>query len=104
MKSCIYAIMLLCLTSVTQAQTGTFRKILNDRKSVDREVFYDQLLQFQKENVEFSNVYYQLGKVEEEIFSKTPGSKGRSLDTVAKSKVSREELTTQAFTTPLSAI
>ncbi|WP_462252524.1 hypothetical protein [Ekhidna sp.] len=50
-------------------QTGAFKKILNDRSTVDREVFYDQLIQFQKENVSFSNVYYQLGKLEQETFS-----------------------------------
>ena len=66
------------------AQTGAFKKILSDRATVDREVFFDQLAQFQKENVEFSNVYYQLGKVELEIFS--------SLDPIVDRVASRQRI------------
>ncbi len=69
MKKIFYASVLMLSGTLCLSQTGTFKKILNDRSTVDREVFYDQLIQFQKENVAFSNVYYQLGKVEQEIFA-----------------------------------
>lgn len=69
MKRTINTVILMILGIAGLAQTANFKKILNDRTSVDREVFYDQLIQFQKENVNFSNVYYQIGKVEQEIFA-----------------------------------
>ncbi|WP_425390277.1 hypothetical protein [Ekhidna sp.] len=66
-KHCIFLIFLIGTSAY--AQTGAFKKIMNDRATVNKEVFYDQLIQFQKENVEFSNVYYQLGKIELNIFT-----------------------------------
>lgn len=51
------------------AQSSAFKKILSEQSTVGREVFYDQLLQFQKENVDFCNVYYQLGKLEQDMFA-----------------------------------
>ena len=50
-------ILLLSFTS-TIAQTGAFKKILSEKSTVNKEVFYDQLIEFQKENVEFANVYF----------------------------------------------
>lgn len=46
------------------AQMGPYKKILSERATVNKEVFYDQLIEFQKEYVDFSNVYFQLGKLE----------------------------------------
>ncbi|MEP0985374.1 hypothetical protein [Ekhidna sp.] len=84
MKKAIHTLILMFVGSLCLAQTGAFKKILSDRSSVNREVFYDQLLQFQKENVDFSNVYYQLGKVEQEIFS--------SLDPIVDRIASRQRI------------
>lgn len=69
MKRAITATLLMCFAFVCLPQTGAYKKLLSDRSTMDREVFYDQLLQFQKANVEFSNVYYQIGKVEQDIFA-----------------------------------
>ncbi len=69
MKRIALAIAILFFGPWCLAQTGAYKKLLNDRSTMDREVFYDQLLQFQKQNVEFSNVYYQLGKVEQDLFA-----------------------------------
>ncbi|WP_420316586.1 hypothetical protein [Ekhidna sp.] len=63
-------IVLILITSISaSAQTGAYKKIINERATVNKEVYYDQLIQFQKENVEFSNVYFQLGTLELNNFS-----------------------------------
>jgi hypothetical protein len=78
-------IFLLLLISVSVfSQTGAFKKILSEKSSVNKEVFYDQLIQFQKENVDFSNVYFQLGKVELDNFS--------SLDPIVDRVASRQRV------------
>lgn len=65
----LFTISLLTLHIIAVGQTGAFKRIISEKSTVDRETFYDQLTQFQKENVEFGNVYYQLGKVEMDLFS-----------------------------------
>jgi len=74
----------LCLISLlVDAQTGTYKKILSENSS-NLESLYDQLSQFQKENVEFGNVYYQLGKVELNLFA--------SLDPIVERVESRQRV------------
>lgn len=53
---------------VAWSQVSTFKKIMNEKDEVDREIFFSRLQSFQKEYIEFSNVYYQMGNVEFEIF------------------------------------
>ena len=65
-------------------QTGNYKRILSESGNVDRETFYDQLIKFQQENVAFGNVYYQLGKVELDIFS--------SLDPIVDRVASRQRV------------
>ncbi|WP_436515131.1 hypothetical protein [Ekhidna sp. To15] len=84
MKRIITAILLLSFGLTCFAQTGAFKKLLSDRSNMDKEVFYDQLLQFQKSNVEFSNVYYQIAKVEQDIFA--------SLDPIVDRIASRQRI------------
>ncbi|SNS99755.1 hypothetical protein SAMN05421640_1943 [Ekhidna lutea] len=69
MKKSLIIIFSICLIVSVSAQTGAFKKILSEKNEVDRSVFYDQLIAFQKENTEFANVYFQLGKLELETFS-----------------------------------
>ena len=84
MKRVFNIVLTLLFGYTSLAQTGAYRKILNEGSTVNREVFYDQLLQFQKENVEFCNVYYQLGKVEQETFA--------SLDPIVDRVASRQRI------------
>ena len=84
MKKTFIIIFLLASVAYSFGQTGAFRKILKEKSTVDRETFYDQLIQFQQENVEFSNVYYQLAKLELDIFS--------SLDPIVDRVASRQRI------------
>lgn len=84
MKKTLTSLFLLVSFASAFGQTGAFRKIIKEKSTVDRETFYDQLIQFQQEYVEFSNVYYQLGKVEMDIFS--------SLDPIVDRVASRQRV------------
>lgn len=84
MKKSLTLLLLLASVAASFGQTGAFRKILKEKSTVDRETFFDQLIQFQQENVEFSNVYYQLAKLELEIFS--------SLDPIVDRVASRQRI------------
>ncbi|MEQ6167755.1 hypothetical protein AAOE16_11235 [Ekhidna sp. MALMAid0563] len=84
MKKSLTIILLLASVASSIGQTGAFRKIIKEKPTVDREIFYDQLIQFQQENVEFANVYYQLAKLELENFS--------SLDPIVDRVASRQRI------------
>lgn len=83
MKQLITILSMFVLLMSGVAQTGEYKKILNE-KDADLEVFFDKLREFQKENAEFSNVYYQLAKVELEIFS--------NLDPIVERVASRQRI------------
>ena len=51
------------------AQIGAYKKIMEERSLKTLEAFYAELKAFQKENVEFSNAYFQLGEVELGLFA-----------------------------------
>ncbi|MFK7953738.1 MAG: hypothetical protein AB8B73_12905 [Ekhidna sp.] len=64
-------ILFLSIMSVASinAQSSNYKKIMEERSSVTPDVFFAQLKEFQKENTQFSNVYYQMGKAELYTFS-----------------------------------
>ena len=78
----LFILMLSCASAF--AQTGAFKKILSEKSTVNKEVFYNQLIEFQKENVEFANVYYQLAKMELDNFS--------TLDPIVERVASRQRV------------
>ncbi len=51
------------------AQSSEYKKLLAEKDVLDPEVYFTQLQEFQKANVQFANVYYQLGKIELNNFS-----------------------------------
>lgn len=53
----------------TTAQTAVYKRLMSDKQTMDPEVFFAQLKEFQALNKEYSNVYYQLGKIELQNFS-----------------------------------
>lgn len=69
MKRFTTSIFLVYLVVHCTAQTNTYKKILSEKAGVDRETFFQNLKNFKEENSQFANVYYQMGKVELEIFS-----------------------------------
>ena len=64
----LFTVLFIVCFFFSSAQTSTFKKLLSEKGTVNKEVFYDQLVSFQKENVEFSNVYFQIGKLELDNF------------------------------------
>ena len=56
-------------TSMLVAQSTSYKKIMAEKEAVELSVFFVHLKDFQSENPQFSNVYYQLGKIELENFS-----------------------------------
>lgn len=68
MKRWIVILVFCCSSLLAWSQVSTFKKIMNEKDEVDRETFFSRLQSFQKEYTEFSNVYYQMGNIEFEIF------------------------------------
>lgn len=69
MNKLIVGIWLFQCVLLADAQTREFKRILAEKDAVDRETFFQNLKDFKVENSQFANVYYQMGKVELEIFS-----------------------------------
>lgn len=64
------------------AQSLNYKKIMAEREASGVDVFLAQLKAYQKENTQFSNVYYQMGKIELQTFS--------SLDPIVERVASRQ--------------
>jgi len=69
MKTLSILSMAIVVSSLGVAQPSAYKKIMSEKEEVDPEVFFAQLKEFQTVNKDFSNVYYQLGKIELENFS-----------------------------------
>lgn len=58
------------LGQLALAQPGTnYKKLIQEKDIIGHDVFFAQLQEFQKNNAQYGNVYYQLGKMELEFFS-----------------------------------
>lgn len=51
------------------SQLAEYKRIMDEKESKNLETFYEELKAFQKQNVQFSNVYFQIGEVELGLFS-----------------------------------
>ena len=69
MKTFFTYLLLAFLSTTAVAQSTSYKKIMAEKDAVELSVFFAHLKEFQTENQAFSNVYYQLGKIELENFS-----------------------------------
>ncbi len=51
------------------AQMSEYRKIMEERRSMDLTTFHTRLKEYQQANEPFCNIYFQLGEVEMQLFS-----------------------------------
>ncbi|MEM9894769.1 MAG: hypothetical protein AAF789_00245 [Bacteroidota bacterium] len=70
MRTFLISLACLCLLFCANAQSAGYKKIMAEKDGQDIEVFLSQLQQYQKANAEYGNVYYQIGKIELDRFSK----------------------------------
>lgn len=82
MKSLLFSILSLVSTFSVYAQTGTYKKLMEEKGSMEIDAFLTELRNYQIENSEYSNVYFQLGMLEFDRFS--------SLDPVVERIASRQ--------------
>lgn len=70
MRAISIILLLFTVPLLAFAQTGNYKRIMEDKKSMDLDAFISALKEYQQENAEYGNVYYQLGQAELARFSK----------------------------------